>query len=108
MGNNTGMLSEAENTARGSPGKWDGYPNLRLRPAKPALGRGRIQRQVRRAFIAADSPVLSSSEIYAWVYPGRVPGWLERWSVFTVLRVICHRVGRGSTVGHPWLWRLKG
>jgi hypothetical protein len=26
MGNNTGMLSEAENAARGSPGKWDGYP----------------------------------------------------------------------------------
>jgi hypothetical protein len=29
--------------------KWEHYRNLRRRPAKPTLGRGRLQRQVRRA-----------------------------------------------------------
>jgi hypothetical protein len=32
--------------------KWAGYPNLRLRPVKPPLGCGRLQIQVRRAFLA--------------------------------------------------------
>jgi hypothetical protein len=36
--------------------KWPHHRNLRRRPAKPALGRGRLQRQVRRAFTAADAP----------------------------------------------------
>jgi hypothetical protein len=83
-------------------------PNLRLRPVKPALGRGRIQRQVKRAFMASDAKVLSSSDIYDWTYPRRRRvGWLDRWSVFVVLRKTCHRVGRAETVGNPWLWRLK-
>jgi hypothetical protein len=87
--------------------KWKDHPNLRLRPVKPALGRGRIQRQVRRAFMASDSPVLSSSDIYRWVYPRKKrPRWLERWSVFVVLRKECHRVGRTPPYG-AWLWRLR-
>src|SRR5262245_24772732 len=81
--------------------------NFRARPAKPALGNGRIQRAVRRAFMASDSPVLSSSDIYRWVYPNKYPGWLECWSVFVVLRQCCHRVGRADTRGRPWLWRLR-
>jgi hypothetical protein len=36
----------------------------RLRLAKPALGRGRLQIQVRRAFIAADAPAISATEIF--------------------------------------------
>jgi hypothetical protein len=40
-------------------------------------------------------------------YPTKAPGWLERWSCFTVLRVLCHRVGRAETIGTPWLWKLK-
>jgi hypothetical protein len=51
--------------------KWAGYPNLRLRPVKPALGRGRLQIQVRRAFLATGEEVLSSSAIYDWTH---VPG----------------------------------
>jgi hypothetical protein len=63
---------------------------------------------VRRAFAAADRRVLSSSEIYRWTHPTKsAPGWLDRWSVFTVLRVMCHRVGRATTVGTPWLWKLR-
>ena len=29
---------------------WSDYPNLRLRPYAPNAGRGRLQRQIRRAF----------------------------------------------------------
>jgi len=71
-------------------------------------GGGRIQKGVRRAFAAADKPVLSSSEIYRWVYPNTThPGWLQCWSVFQVLRATAHRVGRASTRGNPTLWKLR-
>ena len=90
---------------------WRSLRNLRLgstHDRKPAKGRGRIQRQVARAFQASGKVVLSSSTIYRWVYPKKTaPGWLERWSVFTVLRVMCHRVGRAKTTGTPWLWKLR-
>jgi hypothetical protein len=33
--------------------KWAEHPNLRHRPERPALGRGRLQRAVMRGFIAA-------------------------------------------------------
>jgi hypothetical protein len=36
-------------------------------PAKPALGRGRIQRAVRRAFNFGSE--VTSSEVYDWIYP---------------------------------------
>jgi len=90
-------------------GQWKRFPNLSLRPKhSPNLGKGRIQRQVRRAFLVAGKPVLSSSEIYKWVYPGkRKHGWFERWNAFVVLRAACHRVGRASTRGQPWLWKLR-
>jgi hypothetical protein len=44
-------------------------PNLQRRPAKPALGNGRIQRAVRRAFYFGSE--VTSSDIYDWVYPRR-------------------------------------
>jgi hypothetical protein len=47
-------VSSVEMTAEIPPrasAKWPRHPNLRLRPAKPALGRGRLQRQIRRAFL---------------------------------------------------------
>ena len=42
------------------PVKWNGHPNLGLRPHSPAKGRGRRQIQIRRAFMA-HGPVISSS-----------------------------------------------
>jgi hypothetical protein len=42
--------------------------NLRLRPHSPAKGRGRIQRQVRRAFMASDSP--AARALHLWPQPG--------------------------------------
>jgi hypothetical protein len=40
--------------------KFETFPNLTLRPAKPALGNGRVQIQCKRAFIAFDGPISSS------------------------------------------------
>jgi hypothetical protein len=77
--------------------------NLRLRPAKPALGRGRLQRQVRYAFWANKRP-LSTREILEWAYPRKLmlgeritDG--HRWSVRRVCRALCEPVGRASTIG---------
>jgi hypothetical protein len=39
---------------------------LRFRPRAPAACSGRLQRQIRRAFLAADGEPLSSSRIYDW------------------------------------------
>jgi hypothetical protein len=62
--------------------KW----NLRTRPHSPNLGRGRLQRQIRRAFVA-HGPVASSSWIYDWTHARcrRMTGNL-RWSVLRILR----------------------
>jgi hypothetical protein len=45
-------------------------PNLRLRPHAPAKGRGRLQVQIRWAFMVG-GPVLSSSAIYDWTHARR-------------------------------------
>ena len=87
--------------------------NLRLRPAKPALGRGRLQRQVRRAFLTADTPTRSASEIFDWCYAkrrlmhGKSLTTRHRYSVWRVLVAIADPVERGTTKGRPWLWRLR-
>jgi hypothetical protein len=88
--------------------KWLGHPNLRLRPVKPAKGNGRIQRQVRRAFMVG-GPVLTSSQVYDWARSARAPrfGQWERWSITKVLLEVADQIGHASTRGNPWIWRLK-
>jgi hypothetical protein len=80
--------------------------NLRLRPHAPNKGRGRLQVQIRRAFVGYH--LLSSSQVYDYAL-ARVRGdaWRRRhrWSVTRVLDQLCHRVGRAPTRGRPWLWR---
>jgi hypothetical protein len=56
------------NTARSFSRQSARLRNLRLRPPKPALGRGRLQRQIRRAFLLGEE--LCSSQIYDWCYAG--------------------------------------
>jgi hypothetical protein len=46
------------------------YPNLLLVPRAPAAGRGRLQRQVRRAFMVY-GPELPASTIYECARAGR-------------------------------------
>jgi hypothetical protein len=43
--------------------KWPHHRNLRNRPPTPSMGRGPVQRAIRRAFAASDTEVLTSSEI---------------------------------------------
>lgn len=83
--------------------------NLSHRLAKPSLGRGRIQRQCRRALWALGTA--STSDAIAWSY--REVMWGERSRHFNraAIRALTSigavRVGRAKTIGRPWLWRLK-
>lgn len=93
--------------------KWEHHRNLRHRPAKPALGRGRLQVQVRRAFITADAPAISASRIYDWCYPrrrlllGKPLTTRHRYSVWRILVTIADPIGRGAGRARPTLWRLR-
>jgi hypothetical protein len=89
--------------------KWQRHPNLRNRPKAPAAGRGRLQRQIARAFIAAGSGVVSSSQVYDFTFAQDRHGWRWRhyWSVYRILMEIAEPIGRAPTIGRPWLWRLK-
>src|SRR5262249_7778219 len=84
--------------------------NLRRRPPAPAKGRGRIQRQVRRAFEAC-GPRLSVSLVYDWArrwqrrHDEKRINQRERYSIVRVLMTMAVRDGRAGTRGRPWLWR---
>jgi hypothetical protein len=79
------------------------------RPPTPSLDRGPVQRGVRRAFIAMDKPVLSTSQIVEWLHPRPGTDWHHaRRSVRRVCERYCVRVGRSdSGSGRPILWRLR-
>jgi hypothetical protein len=81
-------------------------PNLQRRPAKPALGNGRIQRAVRRAFYFGSE--VTSSDIYDWVYPRRrhLLTQAHRHSARRVLMTMADPVERVPPYG-AWLWRLR-
>ena len=85
------------------------YRNLLRRPRAPAAGRGRLQVQIRRAFVVRE--VLTSSEIYDSCYArrrmlGQQIDRPYRWSVVRILREIADPIGRTKPHG-AWLWRLK-
>jgi hypothetical protein len=86
------------------------YPNLRRRPPAPNKGRGRLQVQIRRAFIAANGGAISTDQIYNWAYTRRRcltgKGNLS-WSVLRILRQIAEPVGRAKTIGRPIIWKLR-
>jgi hypothetical protein len=85
---------------------WDAHPNLRLRPFSPNKGRGRLQRQIRRAFII-DGPVVSSSRIYDLCFTRRRKATtLKRYMVWRILIKIADPIRKVPPNG-AWLWRLK-
>jgi hypothetical protein len=88
---------------------WAAHPNLqRGANSSRNKGKGRLQVQVRRAFL--DHPSRSTSEIYDWCYArdrSRARSEAMRWSVRRILNVVADRVGRSRGPGRPWLWRLK-
>jgi hypothetical protein len=86
------------------------HPNLRRRPHAPNAGRGRLQRQIRRAFVGR--ALLTSSEVYDSCYAkkrafGERISQRHRHSVWRILRTIADPIGRAVTMGRPVLWRLK-
>jgi hypothetical protein len=95
------------------PMKWDGYPNLRKRPPTPAKARGSIQRAIRRAFAATSASALTSTQIYDWAHLRRRFGRRKSmpFGVYSrtlrTPKVMCYRVGRGTSIRRPWLWRLR-
>ena len=86
--------------------------NLHLRPHAPARNRGRLQIQVRRAFLV-HGPVVSSSSIYDWCYArhrlmhGKSLTLPHRYSVWRILVTIADPIGRGAGSARPTLWRLR-
>ena len=85
------------------------YPNLLRRPHAPAAGRGRLQIQIRRAFVVRE--VLTSSEIYDSCYArrrmlGQQIDRPYRWSVVRILRQVADPIGRTKPYGAV-LWRLS-
>jgi hypothetical protein len=90
-----------------------GHPNLRKRPRTPAKGRGAVQRAIKRAFAATSASALTSTQIYDWAHVRRRLGRRKSmpFGVYSrtlrTLKVMCYRVGRGTSIGRPWLWRLR-
>jgi hypothetical protein len=86
--------------------KWAGFPNLARRPPAPALGNGRVQKLARRALVALGTA--STSEVLGWT---RCRGEVRKRDYRTAHRVLGEigavRVGRASTIGRPWLWKLR-
>jgi len=78
------------------------------RPPQPALDSGRVQKRIRRAYVATGKLVLSTSELMRWTHPR--PGGNRhnhRRAIRGAAERYCVRVGRGSGVGRPILWRLR-
>jgi hypothetical protein len=86
------------------------YRNLRKRSAKPALGRGRLQRMARRAFIA-EGEELTTTQIADWAYCRRRGSPLPLglyWSLHRALRQIgAVPIGRAGSAGKPTIWRWE-
>src|SRR6476469_3339219 len=100
-----------EARGRGPSHGWDRYPNLRWPgPSSWAKGRGRIQLAVKRAFTAAGTSTLTTSDVFDYALARhRQDQWRRRHrgSVVRVLSQVADRVGRLNAPGRPWIWRLR-
>ena len=93
-----------------APHGWSAYPGLRF-PGHTACsrGRGRIQLAVKRAFTAAGTSTLTTSDVFDYALARhRNDGWRRRhrWSVVRVPRQMCDPIGRDRCHG-AIIWRLK-
>jgi hypothetical protein len=82
------------------------YPDRRWALVIAARPReGRIQRAVRRCFVAGSGKPRCSADFLRWAYPrlDRYQGW-QRWSVRRALLKYAIPVGRGSGRGCPVIW----
>src|SRR5262249_51825483 len=88
------------------------YANLLHRPAKPALGNGRVQKGCLRAFWAHNTPITSPIAI-EFAYAVRLISEKPRRSFYINAKralesIGAQRVGRARTQGRPWLWAMDG
>ena len=97
MGNRAVSLAARDN--------WSGHPNLSLRPHAPNKGKGVLQRQIRRAFIAG-GPVLTTPQIKAWT--GDHGGGWPQATLWRDLMAVAEPIGRASTRGRPWFGGYGG
>ena len=75
-----------------------------------AKGNGRVQRQCCRALLVHGT--ISTSDAIAWSYRELMWGAPRRNTLNRAVRralvsIGAKRVGRGSTIGRPWLWRMR-
>jgi hypothetical protein len=83
-------------------------PNIVIPPNSP-FRVGRVQRQIKRAFIASLGSPLTTSDLMRRAYPR---GWdhSESWR-YTEVRLAASRyavrIGRSTRRGRPWLWALR-
>jgi len=72
-------------------------------PSRPR--QGRLQRQVRRAFIANDAQPLSMSDLRQWCYPGQPR---QHWFYINIKRALhcigAHQIGRAGGIGRPAIY----
>jgi len=106
--------TQFEKQSQIEPMKWNGYPNLQARPLAPARGKGRLQRQIRRAFIAASGRPdgVPMSIFLDFCYPhkrliGKRLSRQHQYSIWRTLMAVAEPVGRAKTIGRPILWRLR-
>jgi hypothetical protein len=84
--------------------------NFLSRPAKPALGSGRLQRACRRAFVAHDGTITTRIAV-EWCYSRQMLNDGLRPEYYASVRdalasIGAQRVERAKTTGRPWVWRL--
>ena len=85
-------------------------PNLARRPAAPARGKGRVQRLAKRALLVLGTA--STSDVLQWtccrkLHRGQRLANHDNRAARRALDQIAARVGRGTSIGRPLLWRLR-
>jgi hypothetical protein len=92
---------------------WMSYRNLTQRPSKPALNRGRIQRQALRALWASPDGIVTTAEAAGWAYAKKTILWKQRLTpseyrlVRRALERVADRIGFGAGSARPILWKLR-
>ena len=101
------------NRIRRSRMKFRKHPNLAKRPAKPAQNRGRIQRQIRIAFVALGKSTLTTAELAGFTH-GHLKALGEKLGPDhyrhihrACLQIGAVAVGRADGRGRPMIWRLN-
>jgi hypothetical protein len=93
--------------------KFRNHPNLAKRPAKPAQNRGRIQREIRVAFVMLGKSTLTTAELAEFTH-GHLMLFGEKLSPDhyrhihrACLQIGAVPVGRAGGRGRPKIWRLN-